>query len=77
MENSKTSTDQENFKIMGSWNRQANRIRQNYSQLTDADLKLERGKEEELIKRLGVCLNKNREEIIDIIKKAQPIRAGF
>jgi len=40
--------------------------------LTDADLKFEAGKENELLERIGKRLNKKREELINIIKKGQP-----
>ena len=40
-------------------------------QLTDADLKFEAGKENEKISRLEKRLNKNHEEVIEILNKIQ------
>jgi hypothetical protein len=39
--------------------------------LTDADLKFEAGKENDLLQRVQTRLNKKREEVINIIKKFQ------
>jgi quercetin dioxygenase-like cupin family protein len=56
------------FKITGDWNVQANRLRAKYSQLTEADLKFETGKEEDLLKRLEASLKKTRNEVIQLIQ---------
>ena len=58
----------ENFKIGGNWEAQSKQIKAKFPQLTDADLKFEAGKEEELLSRLQSRLGKNREEVIDIVK---------
>lgn len=60
------------FKITGSWDRQARQLKKKFCQLTNADMKLESGKDEELIDRMGARLNKNRQEIINLIKNCQP-----
>jgi hypothetical protein len=39
--------------------------------LTESDLKLESGKEEEMLARVGTRLNKKREEVIGLIKNVQ------
>lgn len=60
------------FKVTGNWAAQSKQLKENYSQLTDADLKFEIGKENELLSRVETRLNKQREEVINIIKKVQP-----
>lgn len=57
--------------IFGNWDNQSKELKTSYSQLTDEDLKLETGKENELIKRVQSRLSKGREEVIGIIKKTQ------
>jgi len=59
------------FKITGNWETQSKQIKQQFTQLTETDLKLETGKEEELLSRMQTRLGKNREEVIGIIKKTQ------
>lgn len=61
----------ETFKITGNWNAQSEQLKEKFSQLTDADLKFEAGKENELLSRVESRLNKKREEVINIIKKTQ------
>jgi len=71
METTKNKTA-ETFKMTGNWDTQSKQLKKNYSQLTDADLKFEPGKENELLSRIQTRLNKNREEVIGIIKKSLP-----
>lgn len=72
MDNTKpTNNAHEAFKITGNWTEQSKELKSKYAQLTDADLKFEAGKEGELLKRVQTRLNKNREEVINIIKKGQ------
>ncbi|MFY7672026.1 hypothetical protein ACOSP6_13150 [Tenacibaculum sp. MEBiC06402] len=71
MENSNKKTE-ESFKITGNWENQSKELKSKFSQLTDADLKFETGKENDLLKRVENRLNKKREEVINIIKKGQP-----
>ena len=61
----------ESFKFTGNWDEQSRKLKEKYSQLTDSDLKLETGKEEELLGRLGSRLDKKRDEVINIIKSGQ------
>lgn len=63
---------EENFKMIGNWDEQSKLLKEKFSQLTDADLKFETGKENELLTRVETRLNKKREEVINIIKKGQP-----
>lgn len=71
MENSDKKTA-DSFKITGNWSTQSKELKSKFTQLTDADLKFETGKENDLLKRVETRLNKNREEVINIIKKGQP-----
>ncbi|QSE96437.1 hypothetical protein [Fulvivirga lutea] len=75
MENSKDQKVTEPFKITGDWKGQSTQLKNKYPQLTDEDLKFESGKENELVKRVETRLNKNREEVVNIIKKAEPAKA--
>lgn len=61
----------ENFKITGDWTAQSKTLKEKFAQLTDADLKFEPGKEQELLSRVETRLNKKRDEVINIIKKGQ------
>jgi hypothetical protein len=61
----------ESFKFTGNWDEQSKKLQEKYSQLTDSDLKLETGKEEEVLNRVSSRLGKKREEVIGIIKSGQ------
>lgn len=61
----------EAFKITGNWSKQSQVLKEKFNQLTESDLKLETGKEEELLKRIETRLNKKREEVINIINKCK------
>ncbi len=61
----------EAFKITGNWDVQSKQLQEKFSQLTNADLKFEPGKENELLDRMESRLSKKREEVINIIKKTQ------
>jgi hypothetical protein len=60
------------FKITGNWADQSKDLKNKFPQLTDSDLKFETGKENELLNRMETRLHKNREEVVNIIKKGQP-----
>lgn len=62
------------FTITGDWKLQSKQLKEDYTQLTDSDLKFERGKENDLLERVQKRLNKNREEVISIIRKVQTIK---
>lgn len=70
-----TGKTPEAFKITGDWKIQSKQLQEKFSQLTDSDLKFETGKENDLLGRVQTRLNKNREEVINIIKKGQPAKA--
>ena len=71
MYNTKRKTS-EPFTMTGNWDNQVRILKDKFPQLTDADLKFETGKENELLKRIETRLNKKREEVINIIRKGQP-----
>ena len=72
--NDKKSNDKkaDAFKMIGNWSEQSKELKNKFSQLTDDDLKVESGKENDMIKRMETRLNKNRDEVVNIIKKGQP-----
>ncbi|MBL7930230.1 MAG: hypothetical protein JNL47_12255 [Bacteroidia bacterium] len=69
--NSETNKAMDAFKIKGDWKTQSSKLKTKFTQLTDSDLKMESGKDEELLKRLQNKLSKSREEMISIITKNQ------
>jgi uncharacterized protein YjbJ (UPF0337 family) len=56
------------LKLRGSWNEVKGKIKQEYADLTDDDLKYDEGKDDELIGRLQKKIGKTKEEIIDWIQ---------
>jgi uncharacterized protein YjbJ (UPF0337 family) len=65
----------ESFKITGNWDAQAKLLKEKFSQLTDADLKFETGKETELLTRVETRLNKKREEVIGLINADSTVKS--
>ena len=61
----------EPFKMTGNWTNQSLLLQDKFAQLTDADLRFEEGKEEELLDRIEARIHKKRDEVINIIKKGQ------
>ena len=61
----------ENFKISGHFEALSKKLKSKYPQLTDADLKFESGKENEMIGRIEKRLSKNHEEVIKILTTLQ------
>jgi hypothetical protein len=59
----------EEFKITGNWADHAKALKAKFPKLSDADLKFEIGKEEQLISRLATALEKKKDEVISLIKK--------
>jgi hypothetical protein len=57
----------EAFKITGNWESQSKQLKTKYPQLTESDLKLESGKDSELLTRIESRLHKKREEVIEIL----------
>lgn len=59
------------LKIKGNWDMLKGKLKQKYAQLTDNDLMLIEGKENEMLGRLERKLGKTREEVSDLIEKLQ------
>lgn len=53
----------------GTWNEIAGRLKQEYAMLTDNDLLLVKGKEEELLGRLQIKLGQTKAEVQKIISE--------
>jgi uncharacterized protein YjbJ (UPF0337 family) len=53
--------------IKGTWNQLKGKLKQQYGELTDDDLKYAEGKEDELIGRLQNKLGKSKDEVRKII----------
>jgi uncharacterized protein YjbJ (UPF0337 family) len=56
------------LKLRGSWNEVKGKIKQQYGNLTDDDLKFEEGKDDELIGRLQQKTGKTKEQVIEWIQ---------
>ncbi|MCE3260270.1 MAG: CsbD family protein [Bacteroidetes bacterium] len=56
------------LKLRGNWNEIKGKIKQEYADVTDDDLKYDEGKDDELIGRLQKKIGKTKEEIIDWIQ---------
>ncbi|MDJ1501581.1 hypothetical protein [Xanthocytophaga agilis] len=70
-QNKHSRTLTESFKIIGDWNYQLKKLQEIFPQLTNADLHFQTGKEELLLARVMNRLNKERIEVIEIIRKGQ------
>jgi uncharacterized protein YjbJ (UPF0337 family) len=53
-----------NLRLKGNWNQLKGKLKEKYGELTDNDLTLLEGKEDQLIGTLQKKLHKNREEVI-------------
>ena len=53
--------------LKGNWNESKGKLKQKFAMLTDDDLLLEEGKQDELLGRLQVKLGKTKEEIHKLI----------
>lgn len=56
--------------IKGNWNKTMGKLLQEYSELTEDDLKYTEGKEEELVGRLQEKTGKSRDEVLRMINEA-------
>lgn len=63
------------FKITGDWAVQSELLKEKFPQLTDADLKYDQGQEVSLLERVEKKLNKQRGEVINIIRKGNTEKA--
>ena len=55
--------------VKGNWNEQKGKLKQKFAVLTDNDLLLEEGKEDEMYGRLQQKLGKTKEEVQKIFEK--------
>ncbi len=55
--------------LKGNWNETKGKLKQKYAQLTDSDLLLAKGKQEELLGRLQKKLGKTKDEIHKLISE--------
>lgn len=53
--------------LMGNWNETKGKLKQKFGKLTDSDVLLVEGKQEELIGRLQIKLGKTKKEIHQLI----------
>lgn len=56
-------------KLEGNWNVLKGKVKQQYADLTDDDLKMEKGKEDELLGRIQKASGKTKEQLIEWINK--------
>jgi uncharacterized protein YjbJ (UPF0337 family) len=64
----KKTMNSKELKLRGNWNEVKGKIKQEYADLTEDDLKYEEGKDDELIGRLQKKIGKTKDEIIDWIQ---------
>ncbi|HUZ57159.1 MAG TPA: CsbD family protein [Hanamia sp.] len=53
--------------LEGDWNETKGKLKQNFGNLTDNDLLIGKGKQDEMLERLQVKLGKTKEDILRII----------
>jgi uncharacterized protein YjbJ (UPF0337 family) len=56
------------LKLKGNWNEMKGKMKQQYGNLTDDDLKREEGRDDEFVGRLQKRLGKTKDEVIDWIQ---------
>lgn len=56
------------LKLKGNWNEIKGKIKQQYADLNDDDLRYEEGKDDELIGRIQKKIGKTKDQIIDWIQ---------
>jgi len=54
--------------LKGNWNETKGKLKQKFALLTDSDVLLEEGKQDELLGRLQIKLGKTKEELHKIIE---------
>ena len=59
----------DNLKLKGNWNQVKGKLKQQYGDLTDDDLKYVESKEDELLGKLQEKLGKSREELTSEINR--------
>lgn len=58
-----------NINLKGNWNTVKGKLKEQYGHLTDDDLMLVEGKEDQLLGRLQKALGKTREEVNELLKR--------
>lgn len=56
------------LKLRGNWNEIKGKIKQQYADLTDDDLKYEEGKDDELVGRIQKKIGKTKDQVIEWIQ---------
>jgi uncharacterized protein YjbJ (UPF0337 family) len=56
------------LKLRGNWNEVKGKMKQQYADLTEDDLKYEEGKDDELVGRIQKKIGKTKEQVIDWIQ---------
>jgi uncharacterized protein YjbJ (UPF0337 family) len=54
--------------LLGNWNQTKGKLKQKYAELTDSDLLLIEGKQDEMLGKIQVKLGKTKEELHKIIE---------
>jgi uncharacterized protein YjbJ (UPF0337 family) len=57
------------MQLKGNWNTVKGKLKEKYGQLTDDDLMLVEGKEDQLIGKLQKALGKSKDEVNDLLKR--------
>jgi uncharacterized protein YjbJ (UPF0337 family) len=60
--------DSKELKLKGNWNEIKGKIKQQYADLTDDDLKYEEGQEDQLVGRIQKKIGKTKDEVINWIQ---------
>jgi len=55
--------------LKGTWNETKGKLKQKFAELTDNDVMMEEGKQDELLGRLQIKLGKTKEELHKIINE--------
>ncbi|MEJ8802996.1 YtxH domain-containing protein [Pontibacter sp. H249] len=63
----KSSAQDDQLVMHGSWEDVKRQLRQNYDELTDEDLSYQQGSENELLSRLQTRLNKTKDEVLKLL----------
>ena len=66
---SETNNSMTKLQMKGSWNELKGKLKQQFGNLTDDELKFAEGKEDELLGRLQKKLGKSREDLRAMIEK--------
>lgn len=60
--------DSKELKLRGNWNEIKGKIKQQYAELTEDDLKYDEGKDDELIGRIQKKIGKTKDQVIEWIQ---------